>query len=269
MANISIHFLFFTFFISLLIFPISSQEVENEKDFDYNNPTRWGEIHPEWKSCGNGTMQSPIDLLDERVSIVSHLGGLKRNYKPSNATLKNRGHDMMLEWNSSGAGTLEINGIKYVLKQCHWHSPTEHTVNGDRYALELHMVHESKDGKYAVVGIMYKIGRPDSFLTSLTDKLVSVAGTKEENTAVGIVNPKDIKIGSRKYYRYIGSLTVPPCSENVLWTMVKKVRTATKEQVRLLRVAVHDESDTNARPIQKTNGRKVQLYRPDVESNDD
>ncbi|WCJ41000.1 alpha carbonic anhydrase 7 [Euphorbia peplus] len=271
MAKLSLYFLSFTFFISLIIshiIPITSQEVENEKEFDYYNSTRWGEIHPEWSSCRNGSMQSPIDLFDERVNIVSHLGRLNRNYKPANATLKNRGHDMMLQWHDGGAGTIEINGTEYVLKQCHWHSPTEHTVNGERYLLELHMVHESKDGKYAVVGIMYKTGRPDTFLTSLTDKLVAVAGIKEEETAVGIVDPKQIQIGSRKYYRYIGSLTVPPCSENVLWTIVKKVRTTTTEQVRLLRVAVHDQSDTNARPIQKMNGRVVQLFRPDGTNQD-
>lgn len=128
-------------------------------------------------------MQSPIDLLNERVQVVSHLGRLKRSYKPSYATLKNRGHDMMvieilknkiviineekkekeiqyyyyfsvasqlhwliffymflnylrmqLQWHG-GAGTLLINGTEYVLKQCHWHSPSEHTINGERYCI--------------------------------------------------------------------------------------------------------------------------------------
>ncbi|KDP44024.1 hypothetical protein JCGZ_05491 [Jatropha curcas] len=269
MGKLAIQLLCFTFFISLLFhaLPSSSQEVEDEREFSYEKnsetgPERWGELHPEWSTCSNGTMQSPIDLLNERVEVVSHLGKLKRSYKPSNATLKNRGHDMMLEW-ENGAGTIEINGTEYVLRQCHWHSPSEHTIDGGRFALELHMVHESQDGKVAVVGIMYIIGRPDSFLSSLTEKLREVSGTEEEETVVGIVNPKDIKIGSRKYYRYIGSLTVPPCTENVVWTISRKVRTVTKEQVELLRVAVHDEADTNARPLQPTNGRSVQLYRPE------
>lgn len=79
-----------------MIFRIDFVFAENEEEFDYKNVTNWGEIHAEWKSCGNGTMQSPIDLLDERVSIVSHLGVLHRDYNPSYATLKNRGHDMMV-----------------------------------------------------------------------------------------------------------------------------------------------------------------------------
>ncbi|XP_050215458.1 alpha carbonic anhydrase 7-like [Mercurialis annua] len=268
MAKLAIQVLFFTFFFAFLlhILPTMSQEVENEREFDYERngekgPAQWGKMHKEWSVCSNGTMQSPVDLVDQRVEVVSHLGRLNRRYKPSNATLKNRGHDIMLEW-ESGAGTIEIDGTEYILKQCHWHSLSEHTIDGRRFALELHMVHQSLDGKVAVVGVMYIIGRPDSFLSSLTEDLKSIGGTKEEVRGVGVVNPKDIKIGSRKYYRYIGSLTIPPCTENVLWTMIKKVRTVSREQVRLLRVAVHDESDTNARPVQQMNGRWMHLYRP-------
>ncbi|KDP44023.1 hypothetical protein JCGZ_05490 [Jatropha curcas] len=274
MRKLAFKILFFTrfIFISLLLhtLPISSQEIEDEKDFDYyegeKGPSRWGELHPEWSACNNGSMQSPIDLLNERVEVVSHLGKLKREYKSSNATLKNRGHDMMMEW-ENGAGITEINGTEYILKQCHWHSPSEHSVNGVRFALELHMVHESLDGKVAVIGVMYIIGRPDSFLSSVDKHLRSVAGTRKLQTVVGMVNPKSIKLRSRKYYRYKGSLTVPPCTENVLWTIVTKVRTVSREQVRLLRVAVHDESDTNARPIQLMNGRSVQLYKPESTDN--
>lgn len=80
---------------------VVSVVAEYESEFDYNEnsprgPARWGEIHPEWSACSNGSMQSPIDMSNERVNIVSHLGRLKRSYKPSNATLKNRGHDMMV-----------------------------------------------------------------------------------------------------------------------------------------------------------------------------
>uniref|UniRef100_A0A2P2KGM8 Carbonic anhydrase n=1 Tax=Rhizophora mucronata TaxID=61149 RepID=A0A2P2KGM8_RHIMU len=268
MGKLAGQLLFVTFFVFLAIhiLPAASQEVEDEKEFSYDHqnetgPARWGELHPEWSACSNGSMQSPIDLLNKRVEIVSHQGRLNRSYNPSNATIRNRGHDIMLKW-EGGAGTIHINGTDYVLRQCHWHSPSEHTIDGQRFDLEAHMVHQSLDGKVAVVGITYKIGRPDSFLSSIEDQLQVVAGTKEEETAGGIIDPRQIKIGSRKYYRYLGSLTTPPCTENVLWTIVRKVRTVTREQVRLLRVAVHDESDSNARPGQSINGRLVQLYTP-------
>ncbi|CAL5422300.1 unnamed protein product [Camellia sinensis] len=56
----------------------------------------------------------------------------------------------------------------------------------------------------------------------------------------GMVDPRDIKTGGKRYYRYMGSLTAPPCTEGVVWTINKKVRTVSKEQVKLLREAVHD-----------------------------
>ncbi|KAL0418221.1 UNVERIFIED_CONTAM: Alpha carbonic anhydrase 7 [Sesamum radiatum] len=187
-----------------------SSRVDDERGFSYKEdskigPTHWGEIRPEWKDCSSGEMQSPIDLLNERVEVVSHLGKLKRSYKPSNTTLINRGHDMMLRW-PGGAGHIQINGTLYQLKQCHWHSPSEHTINGMRFDMEVHLVHQSDDNHTAVIGIMYKIGRPDSFLSM--------------------------------------------------------VRTVTREQVQLIRNAVHDDSETNARPIQPVHKRVVELYRP-------
>ncbi|KAK8530737.1 hypothetical protein V6N12_013239 [Hibiscus sabdariffa] len=250
--------------------PATSQEVEDESEFNYSQqsergPARWGEIHPEWRACSNGTMQSPIDISNERVHIVSHLGKLKRSYKPANATLRNRGHDMMLSWEGKEAGAIEIDGTEYALRQCHWHSPSEHTINGRRFDLEAHLVHQTADGKIAVVGLLYKIGRPDPFLASLEDDLAAITDTTQGERDVGVMDPKGIKFGSRKYYRYIGSLTVPPCTENVVWSFVTKVRTVTREQVRLLRVAVHDNYDTNARPVQSLNHRSIQLFKPDDE----
>lgn len=78
--------------------------LDDEREFSYyenseTGPSHWGRLHPEWEVCNSGKMQSPIDLLNERVEIVSHLGRLRRNYKPSNATLVNRGHDMMVSNN--------------------------------------------------------------------------------------------------------------------------------------------------------------------------
>ncbi|XP_072979451.1 alpha carbonic anhydrase 7-like [Typha angustifolia] len=255
-----------TIFLFLSLPFATSQEVEHEEEFSYESgtetgPENWGHIHEEWAACGKGQMQSPIDLLDKRVEILPHLGKLRRSYKPSNAVLKNRGHDIMLEWEGE-AGSLWINGTEYSLKQVHWHSPSEHTINGRRYSLEVHMVHESADKKAAVVGILYKIGRQDSFLAELEKYIKKISDEHEAEEKVGVIDPRHIKRGSRKYYRYMGSLTVPPCTEGVVWTIIKKVRTVSKHQVRLLREAVHDNAEMNARPIQQTNYRPIGFYRP-------
>ncbi|XP_031502360.1 alpha carbonic anhydrase 7-like isoform X3 [Nymphaea colorata] len=245
---------------------VASQEVEDEKEFDYQKgsvkgPEHWGELHKEWSNCSRGRMQSPIDLLNERVVVLPHLGRLRRTYMPAKGTIKNRGHDIMLKW-ESGAGAMYINGTEFFLRQLHWHSPSEHTINGRRYDLELHIVHQTEDNQTAVVGILYKIGRQDTFLHQLSDEIKKVIDKKEAEMEAGILDPRGVKIGSRKYYRYLGSLTTPPCTEGVIWTISKKVRTVSREQVKLLRDAVHDNYEANARPVQPANRRPIYFYTP-------
>ncbi|KAJ8440476.1 hypothetical protein Cgig2_013635 [Carnegiea gigantea] len=132
----------------------------------------------------------------------------------------------------------------------------------EKFSLELHMVHSTSDGKTAVIGIMYKYGRPDTFLNTLLPQIKSTEENAKERD-LGIVNPGNIKFGSRKYFRYIGSLTVPPCSEGVIWTIVNKVRTVSREQVGALREAVHDGFEENARPIQKQGVEKLRCTHQD------
>ncbi|KAH6814032.1 alpha carbonic anhydrase 7, partial [Perilla frutescens var. frutescens] len=88
--------------------------------------------------------------------------------------------------------------------------------------MEVHLVHESNDNRTAVIGIMYKIGRPDSFVSMLKNDLETLANTRGVKKGVGIIDPDFIKFGSRKYYRYIGSLTTPPCTQNIIWTILTK-----------------------------------------------
>ncbi|OWM73786.1 alpha carbonic anhydrase 7 [Punica granatum] len=257
-------FCIFLFTLPLFSLRTASEEVEDESEFNYVEgskigPSRWGEIRPEWRTCKNGSMQSPIDLMSKSVEIISHLGDLRMSYRPSNATLKNRGHDIMLRW-EGGAGSMHINGTEYVLQQCHWHSPSEHSIDGKRFDVELHLVHETPNGEAAVVGIMYKYGPRDTFLSSIMDHLGAIAETGEAEKAIGVVHPKGIKILGRKYYRYIGSLTTPPCTENVKWIIFQKVMTVARKHVELLRDSVNDDAELNARPLQPVNGRNIQLY---------
>ncbi|TXG70300.1 hypothetical protein EZV62_005235 [Acer yangbiense] len=246
----------------IYLVPADDAEADNETPFTYiegtgNGPKEWGVIDPHWKVCGKGHYQSPIDLLDQRVQILPNLGELHKDYKPAPAVVKNRGHDISVFWKGD-AGKLDINGTDYQLLQVHWHSPSEHSFHGSRYELELHAVHKSACGKLAVIAIVYKYGHPDSFLS----RVLQHKSIGKSEIPLGIVNPRDIKFGSRKYYRYIGSLTVPPCTEGVVWTVVKKVRTVSREQVRILRETVHDGLKGNARPTQPLDGRPVWIYDP-------
>ncbi|XBI75709.1 hypothetical protein VPH35_069044 [Triticum aestivum] len=146
----------------------AQQETDEEEEFSYsldaeNGPAHWGDIKEEWSACGKGNMQSPIDLASPRVSLVRGLGYLNHSYVAANAIIVNRGHDIMVKFEGD-AGSVSIDGTPYYLRQLHWHTPTEHSINGRRYDMELHMFHESAQGKAAVIGVFYEIGAHDAFL---------------------------------------------------------------------------------------------------------
>ncbi|XP_057534577.1 alpha carbonic anhydrase 7-like isoform X1 [Amaranthus tricolor] len=251
------------FLCVLFLQSITAQEVDDETEFSYmrrseNGPHRWGKIKKEWAKCGSGKMQSPIDLLHRRVQVFPKSEEIIKLYRSGNATVKNRGHDIMIEWESADS-KIQINGTNYILRQCHWHSPSEHTINGTRFAAELHLVHQSSDNKIAVIGLLYKFGKPNRFLNRLMEKLKLVPHALDKTNA-GRINPGEIKLRGKMYFRYMGSLTTPPCTEGVLWTIDKRIATISESQVAKMREVVHDDAEKNARPVQPLNGRKVRLY---------
>ncbi|XP_031399232.1 alpha carbonic anhydrase 7-like [Punica granatum] len=249
---------------------ISAQEVEDEREFDYEvggekGPSHWGELKEEWEACKSGRMQSPIDMSSQRVKVILKSSLLKKNHFPGNATIKNRGHDISVQWELGKAGSIRINGTRYFLQQCHWHSPSEHSINGRRYDMEMHMVHVSPNptvkNKIVVLGLLYQSGAPNPFISKLMGHVRSMIDKHEERT-MGVINPEDIKMGGKKYYKYMGSLTVPPCTEGVIWIINKKLMTVSRDQVALLREAVHDYAENNARPLQPLNKREIHLHVP-------
>ncbi|XP_019425172.1 PREDICTED: alpha carbonic anhydrase 4-like [Lupinus angustifolius] len=256
------------FYLVLLILTLFSSLTNSsaEEEFSYikgsaKGPENWGNINPKWKVCGNGKLQSPIDLVDKRVQVSPKLCKLQRYYKPAPAVLRNMGHAIMLQWNGD-AGQFIIDGIQYNLLQYHWHTPSEHTLNGSIFDLELHAFHQSSKGEMAVIGVWYKIGRPDPLLSKLLEHIKSL---KEQDINLGVINPKDILFEGTSYYRYAGSLTTPPCTEGVSWTVVKKVRTVSVEQLNALKEAVHRGFEQNARPTLEVCGREVYVFSPEDE----
>ena len=201
---------------------------EHEEGFSYipgapNGPENWGKIKPQWANCSVGRMQSPIDLSHELAKLVQSLGYLKTFYRPAEATIVNSGHDVMVSFKGD-AGSLVINGTTYHLRQLHWHTPSEHTIDGRRYDMELHLVHQTLANKTAVIGVLYEIGPiRDPFLQMLEPFIRSIENTKDQPKDIGVVDPNGARGSGSAYYRYMGSLTAPPCTEGVVWTVVRKV----------------------------------------------
>ncbi|MED6209580.1 hypothetical protein PIB30_056106 [Stylosanthes scabra] len=216
-------------------------------------PEQWGKLNPDWKLCSDGKSQSPIDIQTKSVQQDPQLGWLHTEYKPAPAILQNRGHDLAVFWKED-AGKLNINGTDYNLLNCHWHTPSEHKIDGKEYIAELHMVHESSNGERAVIAVLYELVNPDNFLEKL---LPFIDIINQDDINLGNVDPSLILFDHEKYYRYIGSLTTPPCTEGVIWTVIKKVQTASVKQIVDLKQAVGGVYTLNARPQQKIEGRTI------------
>ncbi|WVZ92541.1 hypothetical protein U9M48_038593 [Paspalum notatum var. saurae] len=161
------------------------------------------------------------------------------------------------------AGSLTINGTVYHLRELHWHTPSEHTVNGRRYDMELHLVHQTPANKTAVVGVLYEVSLvPDPFLEKLKPFIERVSSTRDQEQPIGLVDPNGAACIGCVYYRYMGSLTTPPCTEGVVWTVCDKVRPVQKSQIELLQRAVDAVNRMNARPLQPLNNRDISVFRP-------
>ncbi|XP_073013563.1 alpha carbonic anhydrase 1, chloroplastic-like [Typha latifolia] len=227
-------------------------------------PNYWGSLNQEFALCTKGKQQSPIDIANDGVSYDPELESLTRDYDSANATLVDNGINIGLRFHDT-VGEVVVNGKNYTLKQLHWHSPSEHTINGQRFPVELHLVHISEDGNITVVAILYKYGHADPFLFQMRDKVAELAkencsGDEEAHIPAGAVRVKSLSRRTRKYFRYVGSLTTPPCTENVIWNILGKVREMTEEQVAALRAPLSAGYKNNSRPTQPVNGRTVQLY---------
>ncbi|CAO2839327.1 unnamed protein product [Amaranthus hypochondriacus] len=250
-----IFFIFFFFFNAF-----ASDEVPK---FNYLEPEKWGSLNPKYEACSKGKRQSPLNINTNEAVITESLKPLTRFYHIYNASLSTDGIDVEIKF--QGRGELIIDGKTYKLKQMHWHTPSEHHFNGVQYASELHQVHVADDGSRAVVAILYKYGPPDPVLTMLKPQLEELAKKpcQGDETQVAIPEFESMFLNRRprKYYRYPGSLTTPPCDENVTWNIVCKVKTISKDQIEALKAPLCEANrKRNARPIQPLNGRKVEAY---------
>ncbi|KAG8091291.1 hypothetical protein GUJ93_ZPchr0011g28370 [Zizania palustris] len=254
--------------IRLFIVYGADDEAKTEYSYVAGNklgPANWGKLSPEYKLCGEGKKQSPVDIITKQAIPNPSLDSLNRTYAAADSTLINNGKDISMTFEAGKVGTVTVGGKVYRFKRVQWHSPSEHTINGQRFPLEAHLVHGSDDGGVTIIAILYKYGSPDSFYFQLKKKLAELAGDKcnygEENAqvAVGLVHMRSMQKRTGSYFRYMGSLTTPPCTENVIWNVLGKIRHISKEQVDLL-AALLPAGD--ARPSQPLNGRTVQFYNP-------
>jgi carbonic anhydrase len=198
--------------------PGPAQEHGPEHAWSYSGaqgPSHWGDLKPEYVACRTGHRQSPIDIRDTRKA---DLPPIQFDYKPSPLHIIDNGHTVMI--NYGPASYITVGGKKYQLKQFHFHRPSEEKIHGDGYDMVAHLVHADQEGNLAVVAVLLQNGGENPLVQKLWDHLPKEK-EKEELLESIEINATDLLPADRSYYTLPGSLTTPPCSENVAWFVLK------------------------------------------------
>lgn len=209
-----------------------------------NGPENWATLDPSFAVCGSGAEQSPVDLAELEGA---DLPDLEMTYLPTPLAILHDGHTVKVA--AQGGGTLNVGDGVFTLSQFHFHSPSEHTVEGRSFPLEMHLVHADDAGNLAVVGVLFEEGDADPALAPLADNLPQPhSETAVEGATIDIAAllPKDLT-----YVGFAGSLTTPPCMEGVAWHVLTSARPASAEQLQQFKAAI---PGTN-RPIQALGDR--------------
>jgi carbonic anhydrase len=219
-------------------------------------PMNWGALSPVYALCKDGVGQSPIAL----TSGAAGTGGTwKFNYGSTGLTLAHHEHvdelvdnGHTIQVNVEEGSTLTLNGKVYTLKQFHYHTPSEHTLDGKNLPMEMHMVHQDSAGGFAVVSVLFEEGRPNANIAKLVANLPAAKGD-----TVSVANERmDLELhlpSTERAFHYVGSLTTPPCSEQVEWLVLQDRITASTEQI----AAFATRIGPNNRPVQDLHTREV------------
>ncbi|KAI8470997.1 MAG: alpha carbonic anhydrase [Monoraphidium minutum] len=239
--------------------------------FDYGSlsgPQNWGGV------CRSGTKQSPVDVPRKALAAA-----LKRptggsgpacrpaqlnvsGYKPDKPSILNTGVGTMQVNYAKGSQKLVCGGAELELLQFHFHTPSEHAFDGDRTAMEVHLVHRNNTtGQLGVLGVLMESpGTPNAGLAAALK--YAPAKARESTPSPVAIDPKSLlpRAGGG-YIRYSGSLTTPGCNEGVEWYVMLDTVTISPEQVLAFAQYVSGGKSfaQNSRPLQPLNGRAYDL----------
>jgi len=219
-----------------------------EKHWSYLHgitPTKWGEVSP---TCATDGHQSPIALSTKQAKPQAPAQPLELSWTKATGELVDTGHSDQV--NLPPGSFITYGGKRYELQQFHFHSPSEHTIDGKHAPLEAHFVHRSEDGKLAVVGILLKQGTSPSPFAPVLTALPATGEKKSVEVDLPALLPK-----STRHFAYAGSLTTPPCSEDVQWIVMLDEDAVSKPEI----AGFQAKYAKNARPVQPLKGRTVAI----------
>lgn len=209
-------------------------------------PANWGKLRSDYVTCDSGKRQSPIDIRD---SINVDLEQIRFDYKPTLFRIVDTGHTV--EVHVGEGSTLSVMGKQYELVQLHFHRPSEERINGKVYDMSVHLVHRSLEGQLAYLAVLLEKGGEHPLIQTLWNNLPLEVG--QELVPEVSIDLNGLLPENRTYWTYMGSLTTPPCTENVLWLVLKQPLQVSPEQVAIFSRLYRN----NVRPLQPANNRLI------------
>jgi len=213
-----------------------------------NGPSKWHTLAGGNALCAAGQNQSPINI-DATEPAMMHR--LRPDYNVSEINLSH--NRLMITMDYEQGSFLRVGKKMLALNGFTFRTPAEHTVAGKSFPLSLQFMHRASDGSRAVVVTLVKEGRPNRALAEFIANMPLEPDQRNRNKAI-LVNARDLMPSNKDYFRYMGSLTTPPCREGVSWYIFKQPIDASKEQIALIKGVV---GANNARPLQKRGNRLI------------
>ena len=214
-----------------------------------NGPQAWGKLKPDFNVCALGKRQSPINI-EESATLQGPAEPLQFNYQPSSGTVVNNGHTIQVDL--YGENSLTVRGSNYKLVQFHFHTPSEEQINFKSFAMVAHLVHKNAEGQLAVVAVLLDPGVSNDLINKVWTYM-PLDTNDRVRIPTGLIDMNELLPKDQRYYQFMGSLTTPPCTEGVLWMVMKQATPVSKEQIKLFSQLF----PRNARPVQPLNGRAV------------
>jgi len=216
-----------------------------------HGPAHWSEVSPEYAVCKTGKHQSPIDI---RGAAAAALPPIEFSYAPVPLRIVDNGHSIQVDY--APGSFITVGGKRWDLVQFHFHHPSEEKIAGQSFAMVAHLVHRDAEKKLAVVAVLLKSGGDNAFIEGLWKHLPTEEGPAHQPAGV-TVDASQLLPADRGYYTFTGSLTTPPCSEDVTWFVLKTpVEISKAEEAAFAKIFPN-----NARPVQPLNDRAVKMTR--------
>jgi carbonic anhydrase len=208
-------------------------------------PAAWGKLRPDWRLCSEGLRQSPIDL---REGLAVDLAPVKFHYHATGFRIADTGNTLQVD--VGGGMGMEVRGVRYELEHFSLHRPSQERVGGMAYDMVMHLEHRSADGGIAMLAVLLTVGaEPNVLLQTLWNNLPLDRGREfvpDATIDLAAFVPSD-----PAHFLYLGSLPTPPCTEDVVWVVMKTPAVMSADQLALFSRLY----PRNARPIQPGNGR--------------